>query len=93
MKLAGAVASGVGDVLSGALSEDSFGMSDALSSILSGTYVDIPKHWQSSDVSLAKANYSMTLISPYGNPYSLLHNIYIPLAMCLWLVPFTYGWW
>lgn len=80
---AGAVASGVGDVLSGALSGVTFGLSDALTSILSGTYVDIPKHWQSSDASLAKANYSMTLISPYGNPYSLLHNIYIPLAMLM----------
>jgi hypothetical protein len=78
-----AAAGGVADVLSGAISGLTFGLSDAVSSILSGTYIDIPKHWQSSDVSLPKANYSMTLISPYGNPYSLLHNIYIPIAMLM----------
>jgi hypothetical protein len=80
---AGAVASGIGDVLTGALSGVTFGMSDAIASLLSNSYVDIPKHWQSSDVQLPKANYSMTLISPYGNPISLLQNIYIPLSMML----------
>ena len=80
---AGAVASGIGDVLTGALSGVTFGMSDAIASLLSNSYVDIPKHWQSSDVQLPKANYSMTLISPYGNPVSLLQNIYIPLSMML----------
>jgi hypothetical protein len=81
--VAASMAGAVSDVLSGALSGITFGVSDALTSILSGTYVDIPKHWQSSDVNLAKAQYSMTLISPYGNPVSLLQNIYMPLAMLM----------
>lgn len=80
---AASVAGAVGDVLTGALSGVTFGVSDALTSILSGSYVDIPKHWQSSDVSLARAQYNMTLISPYGNPVSLLQNIYMPLAMLM----------
>lgn len=74
---------GVGDVLAGAASTVTFGTSDAITSILSGSYIDIPKHWQSSDVNLAKANYNMTLISPYGNPLSMLQNIYMPLCMLL----------
>lgn len=82
-EIAGGLAGGVGDILSGALSGVTFGLTDAISSVLAGTYIDIPKHWQSSDVALPKATYSMTLISPYGNPYSLLHNIYIPLAMLM----------
>ena len=85
--IAGEVVSGVmgavGDLASGAVSGVTFGMSDAIMSLLSNSYVDIPKHWQSSDVNLPRANYTITLISPYGNAYSLLQNIYIPLSMML----------
>lgn len=82
-EMANSVISGVTDVLAGALSSATFGVSDAVTSMLSGSYIDIPKHWQSSDVNLAKANYNMTLISPYGNPLSLIQNIYMPLCMIL----------
>lgn len=46
-------------------------------------FVDIPKHWDSSSASLPKANYTMTLISPSGNPLSQMVNIYVPLCMLL----------
>ena len=51
---------------------------------LSGNaFVDIPKHWQSSSSSFNKTTYSITLSSPYGNTYSQMINIYIPLCCLL----------
>ena len=79
----GKIAGGLGDLAAGAASGLTFGLSDAITSLMSNSYVDIPKHWQSSSVNLPRANYHMTLISPYGNPVSLLQNIYIPLAMLM----------
>lgn len=46
-------------------------------------FIDIPKHWQSSTANLPKSEYTMDLISPYGNPISQMQNIYIPLCMLL----------
>jgi len=72
---------------------------DAFKSVLSGAaevlhvegiaaaagsaFVDIPKNWESSTANLPKSNYSMTLISPYGNPISRLFNLWVPLSMLL----------
>ncbi len=46
-------------------------------------FVDIPKNWENSSVNFPKANYTMTLISPYGHPIAQMTNIYIPLCMIL----------
>lgn len=46
-------------------------------------FVDIPKNWENSTANLPKSNYTMTLISPYGNTISQMTNIYIPLCMLL----------
>lgn len=46
-------------------------------------FVDIPKNWENSSVNFPKSNYTMTLISPYGNTISQMTNIYIPLCMLL----------
>lgn len=46
-------------------------------------FVDIPKHWENSMAQLPRANYSVTLISPYGNVLSQMINMYIPLSMLL----------
>lgn len=43
----------------------------------------IPKNWENSIANLPKANYTISLMSPYGNPISQMTNIYIPLCMLL----------
>lgn len=48
-----------------------------------GAFVDIPDHWDSSTSSINKSSYTMTLISPYGNPISQLFSIYLPLSLLL----------
>ena len=70
-------------VVTGALESATFGMSNVLMTLLGGGYIDMPKKWDDSSISLPTVNYSMTLISPYGHPIAQLQNIYIPLAMIL----------
>lgn len=71
---------GVADFGMGML--DVVGLS-GLGALAGSGFVDIPKHWQSSTANLPRASYSMTLISPYGNPVSQMHNIFIPLSCLL----------
>jgi hypothetical protein len=71
------------DVLTGALSGLTMGVSDAIKGLLGEGFIDIPKHWQSSNATLPRANYNIQLISPYGNAISQLQNIYIPLCMIM----------
>lgn len=54
-----------------------------LAAFAGNAIVDIPKHWESASTKLPAANYTITLISPYGNPISQLFSIYIPLCMLL----------
>jgi hypothetical protein len=60
-----------------------FGLSSSFFGILGSGYMDIPKYWQNSSATLPRCNYTMTLMSPYGNPISQMQNIYIPLCMIL----------
>jgi hypothetical protein len=76
----GAIAGAAGDLLKGVAS--GLGVS-GLAALGGSAFVDIPKHWQSSSATLPRANYTIKLISPYGNPISQLLNIHIPLAMLL----------
>lgn len=73
----------VQSVLAGALDSVSAGLSNVVSTITGGGYVDIPKRWMDSEMSLPTISYEMQLVSPYGNTLSQLQNIYIPLAMIL----------
>lgn len=68
-----AVVGGVADVLN----------IDGIAALAGSAFVDIPKHWESSQANLPRSNYSFTLVSPYGNPVSILLNIWIPLSMIL----------
>lgn len=71
------------NVLAGALDSVTYGLSSVITTITGGGYIDIPKKWEDSDMSLPQITYNMQLISPYGNTISQLQNIYIPLAMLL----------
>ena len=82
-KVVQSVLSTAGDVVSGALDGLTFGFSNILKGLAGNGYLDIPKHWMSSQAQLPRMTYNMTLISPYGNTISRLQNIYVPLCMIL----------
>ena len=65
------------------LSAGSGGLANPLLALAYGVNVTMPKIWESSSASLPKSSYKIKLISPYGNAYSQLFNIYTPLAMLL----------
>ena len=46
-------------------------------------FVDIPENWASHQAQLPSKQYTMTLISPYGNPVSRLMHLWVPLCMLL----------
>ncbi|EKD89546.1 MAG: hypothetical protein ACD_33C00045G0013 [uncultured bacterium] len=80
----------IGDALSLAadagatiLSKASFGLANPLLALAYGVNIEMPKQWESASASLPRASYKMKLISPYGNAYSQLFNIYLPLSMIL----------
>jgi hypothetical protein len=51
---------------------------------LAGTaFIDIPKMWDSSTAQLPRAEYTIPLVSPYGNKISRFINMYVPLAMVM----------
>ena len=70
-------------LIAGALDSVTFGASSVLAAITGGGFIDLPKKWEDSEISLPTITYSMQLISPYGNVFSQLQNIYIPLAMIM----------
>jgi len=72
-----------GDAGATILSNSTFGIANPLLALAYGVNVSMPKVWESSSASLPRASYKMKLISPYGNAYSQLFNIYLPLAMIL----------
>ena len=76
----GAVIGGVKDIASGVM--DQLNIS-GLAALGGSAFVDIPKHWQSSQAQLPRASYTINLVSPYGNAMSQLVNLYIPLCMLL----------
>lgn len=77
------VASLVGDTAAVIGSKATLGLANPLLALAYGLRVSLPKVWESSSASLPRASYKMRLISPYGNAFSQLFNIYLPLSMIL----------
>lgn len=81
----------VGDVLgavTGAIKNVGRGILDSvqlsgLATLSGAAFVDIPKHYQSSMAQLTRMNYTIDLVSPYGNVVNQLINLDMPLAMLL----------
>lgn len=65
------------------LSNATFGVANPILALMYGLNVELPRIWETSSASLPRGNYKMKLIAPYGNAYSQLFNIYLPLAMIL----------
>lgn len=74
---------GLKDVAAGALDGITYGLSSVIQTATGNGYIDIPKRWLDSDMSLPSITYTMELRSQYGNVISQMQNIYIPLAMIL----------
>lgn len=73
----------VSDTVMGLTETVTLGISNLMLGLAGSGYIDVPKHWNNSNASIVKMNYSMSLISPYNNVMSQLQNIYIPLFMLL----------
>lgn len=71
------------DSMAVVLSKSTNGLVNPLLALAYGVNVSMPKVWESSSASMPKSNYKIKLVSPYGNAYSQLFNIYMPLAMLL----------
>lgn len=54
-----------------------------LSALAGSGYVNIPDIWDNSSANLTRSSYTIKLATPYGNKFSILTNIYIPLCMLL----------
>jgi hypothetical protein len=54
-----------------------------LAMLAGSAFIDIPEHWDSSRASFPKSDYTIRLSSPYGNPISMMFDIYLPLCCLL----------
>lgn len=79
-KIAGSVLGAAKDVVAGVA--DSLSIS-GLATLGGAAFVDIPNHWQSSVAQLPRANYTIDLVSPYGDPISRMLNLFLPLSCLL----------
>jgi len=71
------------DTAATVLGSASFGLLNPLLALAYGVNVSMPKVWESSSATLPRSSYKIKLISPYGNAYSQLFNIYLPMAMIM----------
>lgn len=83
----GALMQGIQGVVSGAMKSIE-GVSEKLGLgglfALSGSaYAEVPKFWDRADAQLSTKSYTIDLISPYGDVFSQLINIYMPLSLLL----------
>lgn len=72
-----------GDFLMGAAESVTFGLSNLATALMGGGYFDVPKMWDDSSFEYQKHSFKMRLGGPYGNPLSMLQDMYIPLFMLI----------
>lgn len=78
--VAGKVVDSVKDLVMGVASQVQL---SGLAALAGAAYVDIPKMYESSNVSLPTQSFTIELRSWSGHKLALLQNLYIPLAMLL----------
>lgn len=100
-----AMMGGLKDLTIGGLSWMTFGIGNAVAGLLGGGFVDIPKHWDNSEVTLPTASFSRVLTAPYNNPISLIHKLDLYICMLIAAIaprstgkqsygsPFLCQWW
>lgn len=74
------VVGGTKDVLLGLA--DSMRVS-GLAALAGSALVDMPKMWDASTANLPRMDFNIELRSPYGNKFSRMRNLYLPLTMLL----------
>lgn len=71
------------NVLAGTLDSVTMGLSNVIQTLTGNGYADIPKKWESSDVTLSSVTYNMELRRTYNTPLSTLRDELIPLAVMI----------
>nr|DAX15856.1 MAG TPA: hypothetical protein [Caudoviricetes sp.] len=79
----GAIMSGVKELLMGGANGISMGLSNVLATVFGDAYVDIPKRWGDSSASFPTVTYNTKLACVYGNDFSRMQSIGIPLCMLI----------
>lgn len=79
----GAVVGAASDLAMGVIDGVTMNLGAFIKGLMGDGFLDVPKHWQSSSVSLPRTSYSMTLKATYNSPMSRMLKIYIPLCMIL----------
>lgn len=77
---------GIGEVLSQAASTLSVGLTNVLKGVFGAAYLDFPKVFKNSSISLPTHTFSIDLVAPYNNAISRMINIHVPLSCLLPLV-------
>lgn len=71
------------NVVAGTLNSMSFGLGNVLQTLTGNAFVNIPKKWESSSVSLSSVTYRIELRATYNEPFSNIKDVYIPYAMVM----------
>lgn len=77
------VGSTVVDAAAVAADRLTMGLANPLIAMLYNVKVKMPRSWGDSSATVGRSSYKIKLISPYGNAYSQLINIYLPLSAIL----------
>lgn len=79
----GAIMSGVKEFLMGAANGVSMGLTNVLATVFGDAYIDITKRWGDSSASFPTVTYNTKLACVYGNDFSRMQSIGIPLCMLI----------